>query len=99
VNFALVVDRVVQHGPVNFQSFTFTPRLCHRMIDLRHICLSNLSIDSNQIPFYIETISTPYQQKHFDYYFNDQKTIIVEYNEDIGMNNKSNLNRSKQNFV
>jgi len=82
--FLLVVDRVIHHGPITFQSFTFTPRLLQRTIDLRHICFSNMPIETIRIPLYIDTISMPYKKTHFEYYQNDKQTIVVEYNEDIG---------------
>ncbi len=82
--FLLVVDRVIHHGPITFQSFTFTPRLLQRTIDLRHICFSNMPIETIRIPLYIDTISMPYKKSHFEYYQNDKQTIVVEYNEDIG---------------
>jgi len=83
-SIVLVVDRVIRHGPVSFQSFTFTPRLLQRTIDMRHICFSNISCETNYIPLYIDTVSMPYKKLHFEYYQNDKQTIIVEYNEDIG---------------
>ncbi len=80
----LVVDRVIRHGPVTFQSFTFTPHLLQRTIDMRHICFSNMPYETNHILLYIDTVSMPYKKIHFEYYQNDKQTIVVEYNEDIG---------------
>ncbi len=80
----VVVDRVIRHGPVTFQSFTFTPRLLERRIDLRHVCFLNMPIETNHILLYIDTVSMPYKKTHLEYYQNDQQTILVEYNEDIG---------------
>jgi len=85
-SFNLVVDRVVFHGPTTFQSFTFIPRLLQRIVDMRHICFSNLPIESNHIELYIDTVSMPYKKIHFEYYQNDKQLILVEYNEDIGKN-------------
>jgi hypothetical protein len=80
----LVIDRVIRHGPVTFQSFTFTPRVLQRTIDMRHVCFSNMPCETNHIPLYIDTVSMPYKKLDFEYYQNDKKTIVVEYNEDIG---------------
>ncbi len=82
--FNLVADRVVLHGPITFQSFTFIPRLLQRIVDMRHVCFSNLPIETNHIEFYIDTISMPYKKINFEYYQNDKQIILVEYNEDIG---------------
>jgi hypothetical protein len=80
----LVSERVIRHGEITFQSFIFTPRLLQRTIDMRHICFTNMSIEINRIPLYIDTISMPYKTNHFEFYQNDKQTILVEYNEDIG---------------
>lgn len=82
----LVTEHVICRGSVTFQSFTFTPRLLQRTIDMRHVCFSNILLDINRIPLYINTISMPYKTNHFEFYQNDKQTIIVEYNEDIGKN-------------
>jgi hypothetical protein len=82
--FFLVADRVVIHGPIIFQSFTFTPRLLQRTVDTRHICFSNMPIENNHIQLYIDTVSMPYKKTNFQYYQNDKQIIVVEYNEDIG---------------
>ena len=79
-----VADRVVTHGPVIFQSFTFTPRLLHRTPDMRHVCFENLSLETNHIESYLDTVSIPFVKKNFEYYRNDKQLILVEYNEDIG---------------
>ncbi|CAF4503322.1 unnamed protein product [Rotaria socialis] len=76
-------DRVVQHGDATFQSFSFIPRLLQRTVDMRHVCFINVSIDTKLIPLYIDIVSKPYKKRHFEYYQNDQQTILVEYNEDI----------------
>jgi hypothetical protein len=90
--FILVVDRVVLHGPVIFQSFTFIPRLLQRIVDIRHICFSNLPIETNHIELYIDTVSIPYKKINFEYYQNDKQIIVVEYNEDIGkINSKKKI--------
>ncbi|CAF1004064.1 unnamed protein product [Adineta steineri] len=78
-----ITERVIRHGPITFQSFTFVPRLLQRTIDMRHICLSNISIEITHIPLYINTVSMPYKINRFEFYQNDKKTILVEYNEDI----------------
>ncbi len=75
---------MIRHGPVTFQSFTFTPRILQRAIDLRHICFSNMPIGTIPIPLYIDAVSTPYKKASFEYYQNDKQTIVVEYKEDIG---------------
>ncbi len=93
--FILVADRVVLHGPVTFQSFTFTPRLLQRTIDLRHICFSNMPIETNHTELYIDTVSMPYKKMNYEYYQNDKQIIVVEYDEDIG---KNKFERSK-NFI
>jgi len=80
----LVSERVIRHGEITFQSFIFTPRLLQRTIDMRHICFTNMSIEINRIPLYIDTISMPYKTNHFEFYQNDKQIILVEYNEDIG---------------
>lgn len=80
----IVVDRVIHHGPTTFQSFTFTPRLLRRTIDSRHLCFANMSLDHTRVPSYIDTVSMPYKTSRFHYYQNDQQTILVEYQEDIG---------------
>ena len=85
-SFNLVADRVVLHGPVTFQSFTFIPRLLQRIVDMRHVCFSNLPIETNHIELYIDTVSMPYKKINFEYYQNDKQIILVEYNEDIGKN-------------
>lgn len=82
--FILVPDQVLLHGPITFQSFTFIPRLLQRTIDTRHICLSNLPIETNHLESYIDIISIPYRKSNFHYYQNDKQMIIIEYNEDIG---------------
>ncbi len=69
---------------MTFQSFTFTPRLLQRTVDMRHVCFSNMPIETNHIASYIDTVSLPYTKNNFDYYQNDKRTIVVEYNEDIG---------------
>ena len=43
-----------------------------------------MSNDINHIRSFIDSISKSYPIKHFEYYQNDQNTILVEYNEDIG---------------
>ncbi|UJR26717.1 hypothetical protein I4U23_008032 [Adineta vaga] len=78
-----IIDRVINRGPVTFQSFTFTSRLLQRTIDTRHLCFLNMSLDTSYIPLYIDTVSMPYKTNHFEYYHNDQQTIVVEYDEDI----------------
>ena len=75
---------MIRHGPVLFQSFTFTPRLLQRSTDTRHLCFANISFDITRLPSYIDTVSMPYKKRHFDYYQHDQQTILVEYQEDIG---------------
>ncbi len=87
----LVSERVIRHGEITFQSFIFTPRLLQRTIDMRHICFTNMSIEINRIPLYIDTISMPYKTNHFEFYQNDKQTILVEYNEDIGKINENSL--------
>jgi hypothetical protein len=82
--FFPVTDRVVLHGPITFQSFTFIPRLLERIIDIRHICFSNLPNEINHIESYIDTVSIPYKKINYEYYQNDRQIIVVEYNEDIG---------------
>ncbi|CAF2431942.1 unnamed protein product [Rotaria sp. Silwood2] len=76
-------DRVIHHGSITFQSFTFMPRLLQRTVDMRHVCFINMSIETNRIPLYIDIVSKPYKKNHFEYYQNDKQTILVEYNEDI----------------
>ncbi len=83
-SFILVTDRVILHGPVTFQSFTFTSRLLQRTIDRRHLCLSNMPLKRDRIDLYIETISKPYKKINYEYYQNDPQMMIVEYDEDIG---------------
>ena len=78
------MERVVLHGSIKFQSFTFTPRLLQRTIDKRHVCFSNLPIEIKHVLSYIDTVSMPYKKTNFQYYQNDKQIIIVEYNEDIG---------------
>jgi hypothetical protein len=43
-----------------------------------------MPIETNHIASYIDTVSLPYTKNNFDYYQNDKRTIVVEYNEDIG---------------
>ncbi|CAF3434900.1 unnamed protein product [Rotaria sp. Silwood1] len=76
-------DRVMDHGFITFQSFTFIPRLLQRTVDMRHVCFINMSIETKRIPLYIDIVSKPYKKSHFEYYLNDKQTILVEYNEDI----------------
>jgi len=78
-----IADRVVLHGPVTFQSFTFTSRLLQRTVDMRHICFSNMPIESDRIELYIDTVSIPYRKINYEYYQNDKQIVVVEYNEDI----------------
>ncbi|CAF4719725.1 unnamed protein product [Rotaria socialis] len=78
-----IAERVNQHGPIKFQSFTFTPRRLQPIIDKRHVCFSNIPIDTNHILSYIDIVSMPYKAANFQYYENDKQTTIVEYNEDI----------------
>ncbi|CAF3811897.1 unnamed protein product [Rotaria sp. Silwood1] len=78
-----IVEQVVLHGPITFQSFTFTTRLLQRIVDKRHICFSNIPIETTYIKSYIDTVSMPYTKKTFEYYENDKQTILIEYNEDI----------------
>lgn len=84
IHIFLVTDQVLLHGSVIFQSFTFIPRLLQRTVDMRHICLSNIPIETNHLESYINKISIPYKHIHFDYYQNDRQIIVIEYNEDIG---------------
>ncbi len=51
---------------------------------MRHVCFSNMPIETTHIPIYIDTVSMPYKRQNFEYYQNDKQTIVVEYNEDIG---------------
>lgn len=81
-------EQVVQHEPIKFQSFIFTSRLLQRSIDKRHVCLSNIPVDINQLKLYIDKISIPYKRSNFKCYQNDKRTIIVEYDEDISKKNQ-----------
>jgi len=58
---------------------------------MRHVCFSNIPIETNHIASYIDTVSIPYTKNNFDYYQNDKRTIVVEYNEDIGKINLKKL--------
>ncbi|CAF1633437.1 unnamed protein product [Adineta ricciae] len=78
-----VADRVVHHGPVTFQSFTFNSRLLHQISDVRHICFANIPPESERIGSYIDVVSRPYKINQFTYYQNDPQMIVVEYNEDV----------------
>ncbi|CAF2125611.1 unnamed protein product [Rotaria magnacalcarata] len=78
-----IAERVNQHGPIKFQSFTFTARRLQSTIDKRHVCFSNIPLDTNHILSYIDIVSMPYKKANCQYYQNDKQTIIVEYNEDI----------------
>ncbi|CAF0732105.1 unnamed protein product [Adineta ricciae] len=89
-----IVDRVVNRGPVIFQSFTFTSRRLQRTIDSRHLCFLNMSINASHIPLYIDTVSMPHKTNHFDFYQDDQQTIVVEYNEDVDYSKISSNVRS-----
>jgi hypothetical protein len=53
-------------------------------VDMRHVCFSNMPVETNCISSYIDTVSKPYTRDHFEYYQNDKQIIVVEYNEDIG---------------
>ncbi|CAF3599964.1 unnamed protein product [Rotaria sordida] len=78
-----MAERVALHGSITFQSFSFTSRLLQRRVDKRHICFSNIPIETNHIISYIDTVSMPYMKNNIEYYQNDKQIIIVEYNEDI----------------
>ncbi|CAF4969610.1 unnamed protein product, partial [Rotaria socialis] len=67
-----IAERVNQHGPIKFQSFTFTPRRLQPIIDKRHVCFSNIPIDTNHILSYIDIVSMPYKAANFQYYENDK---------------------------
>lgn len=84
-----VVDRVVAHGCVTFQTFTFIPRLLQRTIDRRHLALSNLPLTSHELDLYIEKISPSSRKFTWEYYQNDPGIILIEYDDDIGKRNSS----------
>ena len=80
-DFILATNRVIHHGPVTFQSFTFVPHLLQRTFDRRRVCFMNMPAD---VTSYIEMVSLPYTTKQWDYYQEDRNLLVVEYNEDIG---------------
>lgn len=69
---------------MKFQSFQFTSRLLKRTVDLRHLCFTNLPLESQRIIGYIDQVSLPFTKLHLEYYQQDRQIIVVEYNEDIG---------------
>ena len=84
MRIVLVADRVIHHGPVTFQSFTFNSRLLQQISDVRHICFANIPPQSERIGSYIDVVSRPYKISRYTCYQNDPQMIVVEYNEDIG---------------
>ena len=82
-----MVDRVVSHGSVPFQSFTFIPRLLQRTIDRRHLGLNDIPANCNEIDLYIEKISPSSRKFTWEYYQNDPGIILIEYDDDIGETN------------
>ena len=90
-DFILATNRVIHHGPVTFQSFTFVTHPLQRTFDRRRVCFMNMPTDATS---YIEMVSLPYTIKQWDYYQEDRNLLIVEYDEDIG--NLQRKTRSKQ---
>lgn len=43
-----------------------------------------MTMDLSKIPLYIDAVSIPYTRNHFEFYQDDQQTVVVEYKEDIG---------------
>jgi hypothetical protein len=79
-----VLEHVLAHPSLTFQSATFIARRLQRTLDRRRICLTNLPSNDEQFSVYIEKISSPYVQQDWHYYNDDRRWVIIEYNEDIG---------------